>query len=62
MHAFRDGMMGPCIRRGQLYFVVSLIFLSRARKSKHFIMLLAGDKLRISRERPDNFFSVGNPG
>ena len=58
MHAFRDDMMGSCIRGGLLYFVVSL---SRVRNSKHFIMLLARAKLRFLRKQPDDFFFSGEP-
>ena len=38
MHAFRDGMMGPCIRGGLLYFVVLIkkkifdFFIARAQQ------------------------------
>ena len=61
MHAFRDGMMGPCIRRGVLYFVVPWLIKDFFYRARAKVNTIARAKVRFSRERLDDFFFVGNP-
>ena len=52
---WRDGSMHKKGITVLCCILIFFFFLSRARKGKHFIMLLSRGKLRFLRERPDDF-------